>query len=115
MRTIIAGSRIIHNLEYVERAATNCGWQITAVISGGARGVDKMGEKFGYSRGLPVLLFPAEWNVYGNSAGYVRNVQMAKAADALIAIWDGKSPGTRNMIEVAINHNLKICVFPVRN
>ena len=53
----------------------------------------------------------AEWKKWGRRAGYRRNVQMAQHADALIAIWDGKSPGTRHMIETANAHGLAVFVL----
>ena len=34
-------------------------------------------------------------------AGPLRNEKMARVADALIAFWDGKSRGTKNMIDLA--------------
>lgn len=63
------------------------------VISGGARGVDKAAEHIG----RPTEVFPARWSM-GKSAGYVRNLTMAKVADAALILWDGQSKGTRHMI-----------------
>ena len=53
-------------------------------------------------------LFPADWKKYGKSAGYVRNSEMAEVAESLIAFWDGKSRGTKNMIDIAKNKGLKV-------
>lgn len=50
-------------------------------------------------RDIPVKRFPADWDRHGRAAGPIRNCQMAQYADALIAIWDGKSRGTKNMID----------------
>jgi uncharacterized phage-like protein YoqJ len=44
------------------------------------------------------MIYPANWRKYGKRAGHRRNQQMADNADALIALWDGESPGTRDMI-----------------
>ncbi len=71
------------------------------VISGGAKGADKCGERYAQDRGLQVEVYPAEWDKYGNAAGPIRNKQMAAIADAVIVFWDGNSTGTRNMIELA--------------
>ena len=52
---------------------------------------------------------PAKWDKHGNSAGMIRNSQMADYADGLIALWDGESRGTKNMIETASKNGL--CIF----
>lgn len=110
MKTIIAGSRGITLYEEVLMAVSGCGWGITQVISGGARGVDKLGERWAKENNIPLLVMPANWKKYGSGAGHIRNVDMANEADALIAIWDGLSPGTANMINIAKKKNLKVYV-----
>jgi hypothetical protein len=110
MRTIIAGSRSITNYTEIIKAIALCGFKPTSIISGGARGVDNLGEKFGYDFNLPVFVYPANWKDHGKRAGYIRNSEMAKNADALIAIWDGKSKGTKHMIDIAVQRGLKIYV-----
>lgn len=71
------------------------------VISGGARGADALGERYAEERGLACERFPADWDAYGKSAGYRRNVQMAEVADVLVAFWNGSSRGTKHMIDIA--------------
>ncbi len=78
----------------------------TAIICGEACGADRLGKRYAEEHGIPVLSFPAEWDKYGKSAGYIRNQQMAVHADALIAFWDGESKGTHNMITIAKNKGL---------
>ena len=101
MKTIIAGSRGITDLQVVVNAAMNAyeetDIRITSVVSGAARGVDRLGEQF--ALGVPIKRFPALWKQHGKSAGFIRNHQMAQYADALIAVWDGESRGTKNMID----------------
>lgn len=53
---------------------------------------------------------PADWDLYGKSAGFKRNVQMAEYADALVAFWDGASSGTKHMIETAQKMGLDVRV-----
>ena len=96
MRVIIAGSRDLHGP--VDLAVTNSAFNVTEVVSGAARGIDKAGEQWAVGSGIPVKQFPADWNKLGKQAGIVRNIEMANYADALIAIWDGKSKGTLHMI-----------------
>lgn len=73
-------------------------WPGIIVISGGARGIDKLAEIVAKDLGLPFELFRAEWDTYGKSAGHKRNELMAEFCDAALVIWDGESKGTKNMI-----------------
>ncbi len=75
------------------------------IVSGGATGADTLGEKFAAKHNLKVERYPAEWNIYGKSAGPRRNSQMAKISDGVIVFWDGKSHGTKSMIECAKKEN----------
>lgn len=108
MKVIIAGSRKIDSYDCVLGVVANSGFKITEVVSGAAKGVDSIGEEIAYNFGIPVVSFPAEWDKYGKAAGHIRNEQMAKYADALIAIWDGRSPGTKHMITVAKKLGLQV-------
>jgi YspA, cpYpsA-related SLOG family len=110
MKVIIAGGREINDYELLLQAVLNAGFDITAVVSGGARGVDSLGERFAQETGLQLFKFPADWDKHGRSAGPIRNRVMGDFADALIAIWDGKSKGTRDMIEYATKKGLKVYV-----
>jgi hypothetical protein len=105
MRLIIAGCRDFTNADAVNVAACEAiakfglGWP-SEIVSGGASGVDSLGEEWARSQGIPIMRFPADWKRWGRSAGPHRNAGMAKYADALVAIWDGKSRGTGHMIGV---------------
>jgi len=110
MRTIIAGSRSINNYATVCQAVQRSGFSISRVLSGMAAGVDTLAIRYAKDYGLPLDRFPAQWSTWGRSAGYRRNVQMAENADALIAVWDGNSRGTRHMIQVAKAQGLKLFV-----
>ena len=81
------------------------------IVSGKAKGADSLGEKWGKINGCHIAEFPAQWDKYGKSAGYKRNEEMAKYADALIAFWDGESRGTKHMIDLAKRYELKIRVI----
>lgn len=81
------------------------------IVSGTAKGADSLGEQYAKQHNLPITRFPADWNQYGKSAGYRRNVQMAEYADFLVAFWDGESKGTQHMINIAKSHKLPIVVI----
>ena len=111
MRTIIAGSRDTQMAHHkVFKAIEKCGWPVTSIVSGGGGNVDHAAEYVGSVKHLPVHRFPADWEKYGRSAGPRRNKEMAEYADALIAIWDGKSRGTKNMIDEAKKRGLSVYV-----
>lgn len=87
-------------LVYDAMTASPWKWgEVTEVVSGTAIGIDRAGEAWAEVYGIPVKHFPARWNKYGKGAGMVRNQQMGSYADALLAIWDGESKGTKHMIE----------------
>jgi hypothetical protein len=111
MRVIIAGSREITDPRVLLDALREVQWPISQVVCGMARGADQLGYDWAKANNVPIAEFPADWNRYGKSAGYKRNVQMAKNADALLALWDGKSRGTRHMIEIATCQGLKVKIF----
>lgn len=110
MRTIVAGSRGINQYAIVASAIAEAPWRISVLISGGAKGVDELGEAYAYMHKLPLEIYNAEWNIYGKAAGPIRNALMADKAEALIAIWDGQSRGTAHMIETAKKKGLKVFV-----
>lgn len=103
MKVIVAGSRSITDEKLVHKFIDmiNEKIEITEIVSGGASGVDKLGEEWARKNNIPCTIFPADWEQYGKSAGPIRNREMAEYADALIAIWDYKSRGTLNMITTA--------------
>lgn len=113
MKVIIAGSRNIRELIILETAIDESGWadDIKEVVSGCAKGVDTLGEEWAYKTHRPVKRFPADWENYGRSAGIRRNCSMAAYADALLAVWDGQSKGTANMIAEAKKQKLKVFVY----
>lgn len=84
------------------------------IISGTARGADRLGELYAERTNSKIKRFPADWDNLGKRAGYVRNAEMAKYAakgiGVLVAFWDGKSKGTKHMIDLAKRYDLEIHV-----
>lgn len=127
MKTIIAGSRGIGVIASgnsltqstdttpVKWCVEKSGFEVTKVISGTAKGVDTLGEYWAKENNIPIWRFPADWDQYGKRAGYLRNQQMADVADALIAIWDGESKGTKHMIDIAVRAGLKVFIYNTSN
>lgn len=105
MKLIVSGSRSISSYVVVATAIED-GLKkfrrtVEELVSGGARGVDRLGEEWADKHGVSVRQFIPEWDKRGKSAGFLRNEAMAEYADALVAVWDGESRGTKQMIETA--------------
>lgn len=110
MKVVIAGCRysdveakiIFSDYNLLIDTIEKSGLDITEVVCGMAIGVDRMGEQWARRYNIPIKEMPADWNTYGKGAGPIRNRAMAEYADAAIILWDGKSEGTRNMINEMI-------------
>jgi hypothetical protein len=113
MKVIVAGSRDIVDYEIVKSAIVSSGFQINEIVSGGARGVDTLGERYAKENNILFVVFPANWDLYGKKAGYLRNAEMAKYANGLIAVWDGVSKGTGHMIDLAQKNNLQVYIHRI--
>lgn len=99
MKIAIVGSRDYDDQGEIDR----CVWSLppdTEVVSGAGGIVDKTAEDSARERGLNVTIFPADWKRYGKAAGAVRNREIAKYADRVIAFWDGSSKGTKITIDI---------------
>lgn len=99
MRFIVAGSREFTNWKILEDILPNFITPKDEIVCGGARGGDAAGKKYAESHNIPIKIFPANWDKYGKSAGYIRNAEMGEYGDVLIAFWDKQSRGTLNMIK----------------
>lgn len=109
MKVIIAGSRTITAFKLVETAIKYSAFDISEVISGCAKGVDSLGEVWAHRNKVPIKRFPADWSK--PNAGHTRNLQMGRYAEALIAVWNGRSTGTEDMINTADMLGLKVFVL----
>lgn len=115
MRVIIAGSRNITDYGLLLDILDKSGVYFSEIVSGGARGVDALGERFAIANEIPLVIFPANWDRYGRAAGPVRNTQMSDYADALVAIRKDYSRGTTDMIKKATARRLHTFVCDITN
>ena len=114
MKLIIAGSRGYKNYDFLQHTLNTQFAKIgdpSEIVHGNAYGVDTMGGYYALKYKIPQKKFIPDWDKYGKAAGPIRNTQMADYADALFAFWDGKSRGTKNMIDTAKSKGLKVTVF----
>lgn len=121
MKVIVAGGRDFIDYEKLKNSiftrlrAFGQDKEAPTIISGTARGADQLGEKFAAEFNCGLKRMPADWNRHGKAAGYLRNVEMAKEADMLIAFWDGCSKGTGHMIDIAWKQNLEVHIVLYQN
>jgi len=104
-KVVIAGSRGFSNYKLLKESCNNFlkekrKTHNIIVVSGGAKGADSLGEKYASDESFDLEIYPAEWKKFGKAAGFRRNEKMAEIADALIAFWNGKSHGTKHMIDI---------------
>lgn len=95
MKVAVIGSRglTVKNLEKYLPPDT------TEIISGGARGIDACAREYAISHGIKLTEFLPEYEKYGKNAPLKRNITIIEAADIVLAFWDGKSHGTKFVIE----------------
>lgn len=130
MKLIVAGSRSITDPDRFLEALDLCKFDFDCIIQGGANGVDLMAKLYATMLKVPQHEYPADWDdvdnldehfigfrkdgkPYSKIAGSIRNSQMANDGDALLAIWDTKSTGTRDMINQALQRGLVVQVISV--
>lgn len=111
---IIAGSRDFGDYELLKE---KCDYYLSnldkcniVIVSGAARGADKLGEKYAKERGYRIDSHPADWNTYGKAAGYIRNKEMVDIASAAICFWDGESKGTKHTIDLCREKGIPVKV-----
>lgn len=111
MKVLICGSRGLVDEKYVRNAVLMSGFIPTLIISGGARGIDHAAIYYAMKNSIPYEVYPADWDKYGKSAGFRRNIEMLEKCEAVIAIWDGESRGTAHTIKEAQKRGLPLYVY----
>lgn len=112
---LVAGSRTITDYNYIKEILDyflQNKSEIT-IVSGGARGVDSLAERYAKERNYGLKIFPANWDKYGKQAGYIRNDEMHKYISqfsdrGIVAFWDGKSKGTAHNFGLATKYDTPI-------
>ena len=114
MNLIIAGGRNFNDNVLMESEFLNVSKGVpldsVTIISGAARGADTLAIQLANKYRVNLICMSPDWKTHGKSAGYKRNVAMANKATHLLAVWDGKSKGTRHMIETAVAKGLIVKV-----
>lgn len=115
-RIIVAGSRKISDYELIAKTLDEYlkDKKNPVIVSGLAKGPDKLGLKYAKANKLEYETYEADWDKYGKTAGYKRNLEMAEVADECIVFWDGKSKGTEHMIDICKKEKIKVKIILVK-
>ena len=107
MKIAIIGSRNI----FVDNLGQYLPENTTEIVSGGAKGVDSCAKEYAESNKIKLKEFLPEYVKYGKGAPLKRNIQIIEYADKVLAFWDGKSKGTKFVIDTCKKIGKKITVI----
>lgn len=115
MRICVCGSRSLTDYALVKRkldkVTSKLDLRALVILHGGATGADKLADRWVFERSVYSEVYHADWDRKGKQAGILRNIEMLKQCSWVIAFWDGKSSGTKFMIDEAPKYDLKLTVF----
>lgn len=115
MNLAIVGSRTFNDYDkvkdFINRWKSYYNITIDCIISGGAKGADKLGEQYANEYDIPVKLFIPDWDKYGKSAGFIRNKDIISNCDVCFAFWDGSSRGTKHDFELCKQMNKDCYIY----
>ena len=113
MKVAIVGSRSFTSYPTLKRAMSSIKG-ITEIVSAGAKGADTLGEMYAKETGVPCRIFYPDWKLHGKYAGFLRNEDIVRAADVVVAFWDMESKGTKHTINTARKLGKKVYIVDVR-
>lgn len=113
MRLGIIGGRDFSNYDAVRHQLNliRSRYSVSCIVSGGAKGADSLAERYANEYNIKTLIFKADWDKYGKTAGFIRNSDIVNNSDLIIAFWDGNSKGTLDSINKALKTKTNIVVL----
>ncbi|ALU99743.1 DUF2493 domain-containing protein [Campylobacter coli] len=121
MKLLVCGGRDYTDIEHFNKEMDNVFSlyqnQIDTIIEGGARGADNMAKNYALKNKINLVEVKADWQHFGKAAGPIRNqrmLSMLDSNDCVLAFWNGVSKGTKNMIEIARNKNIKVIIINIK-
>ena len=101
MKVAVVGSRSLDESCY-RLIGQNMPDGCSEVISGGARGIDAMAERYAAENGLVCTVIKPDYRSYERAAPLIRNSSIVAKADFVLILWDGASRGSLNVIETCM-------------
>lgn len=113
MKLAVIGSRDFNDQKLLEKTLDklNETWQISVVVSGGARGADSLAETWAKKNKIETLIFKPDWDTFGKSAGYRRNLDIITNSDKVLAFQVNKSRGTQHSIDIAKKQGKEVFIY----
>lgn len=113
LKVAVVGGRDFKDYSLLRNTLNNLYGEVCpiTVVSGGARGADNLAEKYAKCYNMNLKVFKADWETYGKSAGMIRNKEIVKYADEVVAFWNGESKGTKNTIDTAEKMGKKVTII----
>jgi len=107
MKVAVIGSRnlIVQDLKHYLPE------EVTEIVSGGAKGVDTSAKEYADAQGIKLTEFLPEYGRYGRGAPLKRNISIVEYADLVLAFWDGKSRGTKFVIDECKKRNKSVRII----
>lgn len=111
MKIGIVGSRNFNQYSLVKEVMDDYIAEVDTVVSGGAKGADTLGELWAKENDIATLIFKPDWNKFGKRAGFIRNQDIVKNSDLVVAFWDGQSKGTKSSIDLCVKFGIPVKVI----
>lgn len=112
MKLGVVGSRTFNDYDLLKRYLDliHNREKISFIVSGGAKGADKLSERWALENNVETIIFIPDWEKYKKAAGFIRNKDIITESDKVIAFWDNISKGTLSSINLSKEQNKKIIV-----
>ena len=107
----VVGGRNFINEQLLNNVLDSINPRPQQIISGGAKGADTLAKKYADNNNISCVVIPARWNIYGKPAGAIRNKEIVKLSNIVIAFWDGESRGTKITIDLARQYEKKLIIY----
>lgn len=107
MKVAVIGSRTLH-LENLKDYLPD---DTTEIVSGGAKGIDADAKRYALQNHIALTEFLPDYQRYGRGSPLKRNIQIIDYADIVLAVWDGKSRGTKYVIDQCKKKNIPLKII----
>ena len=113
MRLGVIGSRSFSGYAFFCSHLSKFKHDDLTIVSGGARGTDSLAQTYAKHNGLKILIVYPNWHKHERSAGFIRNQEVVNESTELITFWNGISPGTKNVIDIANRQKKKVTIIQI--